>query len=62
MRQADGTYLKKSLPPLEFGYTEAVINEKLQEIDPESLENLPPAWMAHVTSGSTSTARAFPAS
>ena len=41
VRQADGTYLKKSLPPLEFGYTEAVINEKLQEIDPESLENLP---------------------
>ena len=62
VRQPDGTYLKKSLPPLEFGYTEAVINEKLQEIDPIAWKTCPPAWMAQVTSGSTSTGRAFPAS
>jgi RHS repeat-associated protein len=41
VRQTDETYLKKSLPPLEFAYTEAVINEKLEEIDARSLENLP---------------------
>ena len=41
VRQPDGTYLKKSLPPLEFAYTEAIINEKLEEIDAQSLENLP---------------------
>jgi RHS repeat-associated protein len=40
-RQIDGTYLKKSLPPLEFQYSEAIIQDKIQEIDEESLENLP---------------------
>jgi RHS repeat-associated protein len=40
-RQDNGTYLKKSLPPLEFQYSEAVIQEEIQEIDKESLENLP---------------------
>lgn len=39
-RDADG-YLKKSLPPLEFEYSQPVIHEGLQEIDGESLENLP---------------------
>jgi RHS repeat-associated protein len=39
-RQANGGYLSKSLPPLEFQYSDAVINEDIQEIDPESLENL----------------------
>ena len=34
-------YLKKSLPPLEFEYTKADINEDVKEIDAESLENLP---------------------
>jgi RHS repeat-associated protein len=34
-------YLKKSLPSLEFEYRKAVINEDIQEIDAESLENLP---------------------
>ncbi|MDN3514332.1 MAG: hypothetical protein NG747_08030 [Candidatus Brocadia sp.] len=37
----DGTYLKKSLPPLEFEYSKADIQEEVREIDPESLENLP---------------------
>jgi RHS repeat-associated protein len=39
---ADGkTYLKKSMPPLEFGYTKATINKEIKEIDPISLENIP---------------------
>jgi len=40
-RNADGSYLSKALPSLEFAYTEAVIDETVREIDPESLENLP---------------------
>jgi RHS repeat-associated protein len=40
-RDGQGGYLSKSLPPLEFAYTEAVIDETVREIDPESLENLP---------------------
>ena len=40
-RQAAGGYLKKSLPPLEFEYSQAIIHEDVQEIDAESLENLP---------------------
>ena len=37
----DGTYLKKSLPPLEFEYSQAAIQDKIMDIDAESLENLP---------------------
>jgi hypothetical protein len=40
-RDGQGGYLSKSLPPLEFAYTEAAIDETVREIDPESLENLP---------------------
>ncbi|MFZ4699194.1 MAG: SpvB/TcaC N-terminal domain-containing protein, partial [Candidatus Methylumidiphilus sp.] len=36
-----GGYSKKSLPPLEFGYSEAIINETVENIDAESTENLP---------------------
>ena len=39
--QADGSYLKKSLPPLEFEYTQPVVSEEIHEVDPESLANLP---------------------
>lgn len=35
------TYIKKSLPPLEFEYSQAEIKETVEEIDAESLENLP---------------------
>ena len=35
------TYVQKSLPPLEFQYTKAVIQEQQNTLDPESLENLP---------------------
>ncbi len=41
VRRNDGTYLKKSLPPLEFEYSQAVIQEKVEVIDTNSLENLP---------------------
>lgn len=34
-------YLKKSLPPLEFEYTQAAIQEQVQTVDPADLENLP---------------------
>jgi RHS repeat-associated protein len=40
-RRTDGSYLRKSLPPLELEYTEARIDHELREIDPESLDNLP---------------------
>jgi len=35
------TYSKKSLPPLEFSYTKAIIQEEVHELDEDSLENLP---------------------
>ena len=40
-RQPDGTYLKKSLPKLEFQYTQAQVNETVRDIDSESIRNLP---------------------
>ena len=39
--RSDDTYLKKSLPSLEFEYTQPVVNEGIQEADSDSLENLP---------------------
>ena len=41
VQQADSSYLKKSLPPLSFEYSEAVINDVIETVDPESLKNLP---------------------
>jgi hypothetical protein len=35
------TYLTKSLPPLEFEYSKANIQDEVLDVDPESLENLP---------------------
>ncbi|MES2673777.1 MAG: SpvB/TcaC N-terminal domain-containing protein [Pseudomonadota bacterium] len=40
-RKSDGGYLSKSLPPVEFAYSKAKIDEIIHEIDSESLENLP---------------------
>jgi RHS repeat-associated protein len=40
-RLPNGGYLKKSLPPLEFEYSQATIHEEVREAGPESLENLP---------------------
>ncbi len=35
------TYLKKSLPPVEFEYTKPVVQDMVEEVNPQSLENLP---------------------
>ncbi|MCD9025516.1 SpvB/TcaC N-terminal domain-containing protein [Cohnella silvisoli] len=40
-RSAGGDYLASSLPPLEFTYSEAMIQTELREIPEESLEDLP---------------------
>ncbi|MEP0919547.1 FG-GAP-like repeat-containing protein [Leptolyngbya sp. DQ-M1] len=40
-RDSSGGYVVKSLPPLEFTYSEAQIDETVREVDPVSLENLP---------------------
>ena len=37
----DTTYHKRSLPPIEFTYSQAVIQDKIHELDDESLRNLP---------------------
>jgi hypothetical protein len=34
-------YLKSSLPPLEFGYSEAHVRKAVHDVDPDSLANLP---------------------
>ena len=34
-------YIKKSLPPLEFEYSKARIQDEVQELDESSRENLP---------------------
>jgi RHS repeat-associated protein len=40
--KADGkSYLKKSLPPVEFKYSKAKIDETVRDVEEESLENLP---------------------
>lgn len=41
VRQEDGSYLTRSLPPVEFGYSKARISDEVREIDAGSLENLP---------------------
>ncbi len=40
-RRQDGGYLKRTLPPVEFEYSQPVVQEVVQEVDEESLENLP---------------------
>ena len=50
---------KKSLPPLEFEYSEAKIQETVREVDAASLENLPIGLDGAATSGSISTAKAL---
>lgn len=37
----DSSYLKRSLPPLEFSYQEVTLREVVETVDAESLENLP---------------------
>ena len=40
-RRADGSYLKKSLPPVAFEYSLAIVDDQVRDIDASSLENLP---------------------
>jgi RHS repeat-associated protein len=40
-RRDGAGYRERSLPPVEFEYTEPVVQHTVQEVDPASLENLP---------------------
>src|SRR5882672_250300 len=40
-KREGGGYLKRSLPPLEFEYTEATVQDKVEALDAASLDNLP---------------------
>ena len=35
------SYMKRSLPPVEFEYSQPIVQDTVQEVDAESLENLP---------------------
>jgi RHS repeat-associated protein len=39
--QVSGGYRKAGLPPIEFDYSEPVVQERVERVDPLSLENLP---------------------
>ncbi|MCP3670691.1 MAG: toxin, partial [Gammaproteobacteria bacterium] len=39
--QLDSDYLKSSLPPVEFEYSQPIVQDRVEEIDSSSLENLP---------------------
>jgi RHS repeat-associated protein len=41
VRQTGEIYLERSLPPLEFTYSEAAVQDEVREVDATSLENLP---------------------
>lgn len=41
IRNAATSYQADSLPPVEFGYTEAVIDETVHDVDPTSVTNVP---------------------
>jgi RHS repeat-associated protein len=40
-RRKNGGYEPRSLPPVEFEYTEPIVQAAVEEMDPQSLENLP---------------------
>ena len=40
-RQADGRFLRKSLPELDLGYTVAALDDTVRNLSPQSLQNLP---------------------
>jgi len=40
-RRHNGGYLKRSLPPVEYEYTQPIVQDTVQDVDVESLENLP---------------------
>jgi RHS repeat-associated protein len=41
LQAVDESYLERSLPPLEFEYSQAEIDETVREVEEDSLENLP---------------------
>lgn len=41
VRQSDGRYLKRSMPPVEFTYSQVEIDTTVQTLDAQSMENLP---------------------
>jgi RHS repeat-associated protein len=40
-RRNNGGYDRRSLPPVEFEYTEPVVQEAVEQVDPQNLEHLP---------------------
>src|SRR6266480_256327 len=40
-RRNNGGYERRSLPPVEFEYTQPIVQDAVEEMDPASLENLP---------------------
>ena len=40
-RRNNGGYQKRSLPPIEYEYTQPIVQDTVQEVDAASLENLP---------------------
>lgn len=40
-RRNNGGYDKRSLPPVGFEYTKPIVQDTVEDVDPESLENLP---------------------
>jgi RHS repeat-associated protein len=40
-KQDNGVITRRSLPPVEFSYTEPIVQDVIEEVDQESLENLP---------------------
>ena len=40
-KQANGFTTRRSLPPVEFAYTEPIVQDTVEDVDAQSLENLP---------------------
>ncbi|MEQ1742476.1 MAG: SpvB/TcaC N-terminal domain-containing protein [Candidatus Nitrotoga sp.] len=40
-KRNNGSYLRRGLPPVEFEYTQSIVQDTVQEVDAASLENLP---------------------
>jgi RHS repeat-associated protein len=40
-KQAEGASTRRTMPPVEFDYSEPIVQDVVEEIDPTSLENLP---------------------
>ena len=61
-RQSDGGYLKRSLPPVEFEYTEPIVAKRSARSTRRAWRTSRSAWTAAPTGGSTWTAKGSPAS